>query len=117
MNNLDDHFRKIKRSAERVTLNFETAQDIYYNTKFSMEELNNALTTCNSSAPGQDKICFEMVKNLSVSAKLYLLQFYNHIWTKHLFPENWRIAIVIPILKPGKDPSNVNNYRPISLTS
>ena len=33
------------------------------------------------------------------------------------FPECWSEAIVIPIPKPGKDHSDPNNYRPISLTS
>ena len=29
----------------------------------------------------------------------------------------WKKAIVIPIPKPGKDPTNPNSYRPIALTS
>ncbi|GBN51097.1 putative RNA-directed DNA polymerase from transposon X-element, partial [Araneus ventricosus] len=33
------------------------------------------------------------------------------------YPSQWHEAIVIPILKPGKDPSNPLHYRPIALTS
>ncbi|CAG5134700.1 unnamed protein product, partial [Candidula unifasciata] len=32
-------------------------------------------------------------------------------------PLIWREAIMIPLIKPGKDSSNASNYRPISLTS
>ena len=67
--------------------------------------------------PGNDNICFEIIINLAPLAKSYLLQFYNHLWIRNLFPNEWRKAIIIPIQKPGKDPSNRNNYRPISLTS
>ena len=116
-NNLNDHFQRIKRRAEINVINFETVQDIYYNRKFSMEELIHALSFCNNSAPGRDEMCFEMIKRLSPSAKSYLLQFYNHLWVRNLFPKKWCHAIIIPFSKPGKDPSNVNNYRPISLTS
>ena len=54
---------------------------------------------------------------MSNKAKNYLLQFYNLLWKKGLFPKAWGHAIVIPIVKPGKDPRFPNNYRPISLTS
>ena len=33
------------------------------------------------------------------------------------FPEDWRLATVIPIPKQGKDPDEPTNYRPIALTS
>ncbi|GFO49497.1 RNA-directed DNA polymerase from mobile element jockey [Plakobranchus ocellatus] len=32
-------------------------------------------------------------------------------------PPSWREASVVPIPKPGKDPSDPSNYRPIMLTS
>ena len=117
INNLDAHFKAIKRREESIALNFDTLDDIYYNKSFTEEELEFALSNCNTSAPGKDNINFEMIKHLAPIAKVYLLRFYNNLWVKHLFPKTWRHAIVIPIAKPGKDPSNPNNYRPISLTS
>lgn len=32
-------------------------------------------------------------------------------------PLEWKSQVVIPILKPHKDPKDSNSYRPISLTS
>ena len=115
--NIDDHFKAIKSREEAIPLNFETLEDIYYNQKFTEEEFEHALSNCSSSAPGSDNISFDMIKNLAPLAKTYLLQFYNHLWVNQIFPKVWKHAVVIPISKPGKDPSNPNNYRPISLTS
>ena len=67
--NLDVHFRDIKSSAERRPLNFETAADIYYNKKFTMVELEFALSLCNNSAPFIDNICFDMTTHLPLLAK------------------------------------------------
>ena len=117
IDNLDDHFKAIKIREENIPLNFETLDDLYYNSKFTEQEFEFALSTCGSTAPGKDNVNFEMISHLAPAAKVYLLQFYNHLWVKHLFPKEWKHAIVIPIEKPGKDPSNPNNYRPISLTS
>ncbi|CAL1263641.1 unnamed protein product [Larinioides sclopetarius] len=39
------------------------------------------------------------------------------IWKERKFPSSWREAVIIPILKPGKDAKSPNNYRPIALTS
>ena len=117
INNLDAHFRTIKTREEAVPLNFESVDDLYYNRNFTEEEFNNALNNCSSTAPGQDCINFEMISHLAPIAKAFLLQYYNTLWTKHLFPKVWKHAIIVPIAKPGKDPSNPINYRPISLTS
>ena len=46
-----------------------------------------------------------------------LLNIFNYIWTTGKFPEDWTLATIIPIPKPGKDPAEPNNYRPIALTS
>ena len=116
-NNLDQHFRQKRNNSERNIINFETDEKLYYNTPFAVEELEASLSKCSNSAPGQDNISFDLIKHLNQLAKKRLLEFYNHLWTKGLFPQKWRHAIIIPIAKPGKDPSRADNYRPISLTS
>jgi potassium voltage-gated channel Eag-related subfamily H protein 8 len=58
-----------------------------------------------------------MIKHLSSYSLSNLLFLYNRIWRERAFPASWRIATVIPILKPGKDPTNPLSYRPIALTN
>lgn len=51
-----------------------------------------------------------MIKNFSDTTKEQLLNLYNYIWTKRLFPDCWREVIIIPILKPEKNPSEPSSY-------
>lgn len=88
-----------------------------YNIPFSLIEFRSALRSCGGTSPGPDNVRYEMLKNLDSNSRQYILDFYNYIWTRQVFPANWRKALVIPILKSGKDPTNKDNYRPISLTN
>ena len=56
---------------------------------------------------------------LQLDRMKYIIKCLNisHIWTTGDFPEDWRLATVIPIPKPGKDHAEPTNYRPIALTS
>ena len=58
-----------------------------------------------------------MLKHLPDTSLETLLNTFNHNWTTGKFPEDWQYATIIPIPKPGKDPAEPNNYRPIALTS
>ena len=50
-------------------------------------------------------------------AKQKLLDIYNHSWNTGTFPTSWKEAIIIPILKKGKDRHSKTSYRPIGLLS
>ena len=69
------------------------------------------------SATGPDEIHYQMLKHLPESSLQALSGIFNHIWTTGDFPEDWRLATVIPIPKPGKDYAEPTNYRPIAFTS
>lgn len=58
-----------------------------------------------------------MIKNLPVHSKTFILNLYNKIWKENVFPEKWREALVVPILKPDKNRMKAESYRPISLTN
>ncbi|KAL1446969.1 hypothetical protein WDU94_012254 [Cyamophila willieti] len=88
-----------------------------FNLEFKLEELQNALKNCKSSATGVDNISYPMLQNLSPSALDSLLALFNQVWTSGSFPEVWRNSIIVPIHKPGRDPLRPINYRPISLIS
>ena len=114
-----DKFRKHKTEKERNRIYYEEDPNNTesYNINFTPEELAAALKTSNKSAPGEDRINFEMIIHLAEKAKIYLLKLFNHLWNRGEFIKEWKTAMVIPLPKPGKDPGNISNYRPVSLTS
>ena len=54
-------------------------------------------------SPGPDGVSNEMIKNLGSAAAGKLLQIFNISWKTGKLPQIWREAIMIPLLKPGKD--------------
>ena len=58
-----------------------------------------------------------MLQKLTKCSANAVLKLYNLIWLNSDFLVSWRHSVVLPVLKPGKDPLNPASYRPISLTS
>ena len=87
-------------------------------TEFSIQELQDACGKLRSKkSPGKDGITNEMIRNLGKTALQTLLDVYNQSWNSGEFPAKWKEAILIPILKKGKDKNQKGSYRPISLLS
>lgn len=84
---------------------------------FSFSELQLALDGLVDSSPGIDGIPYSFLKNMSTKSKEYLLILVNFFFEFGCVPEQWKTQVVVPILKPGKDPSDPNSYRPIALSS
>ena len=85
---------------------------------FSMAELRRSIRALKSGkAPGPDGLRPEHLKNLPDRAMEQLLIIANYSWLESWVPQEWRKAVIIPILKKGKDCSKVGSYRPIALTS
>lgn len=91
--------------------------DTPYNEPLQWGELQHALRRCGETSPGEDEITYSMLKHAHPTFVETLLHFYNQMFANHYFPDRWRTSIIIPFPKQGKDPKQVNNYRPISLTS
>ncbi|GBN91348.1 RNA-directed DNA polymerase from mobile element jockey [Araneus ventricosus] len=68
-----------------------------------------------NKAPGIDSITNKMLKNLPLKIILKLTEIFNHVLEFRHFPNCRKTARVLPILKPGKDPTQPVSYRPISL--
>ncbi|GBN22691.1 hypothetical protein AVEN_68030-1 [Araneus ventricosus] len=98
-------------------LNFNTRRSLSYNCKFKMFELEKALSQTRVTSPGPNGITYNMLRHLDANSLLHLLRLFNRIWSEQSFPAQWYEAVVVPILKPGKIPTNPLNYRPIALTS
>ncbi|GFS68426.1 RNA-directed DNA polymerase from mobile element jockey [Trichonephila clavipes] len=68
-------------------------------------------------SPGLDQISNRMLKNLPLKFLLFITFLINQLFKNNYFPDSWKTAVVIPILKPDKNPELAQNYRPISLLS
>jgi len=55
------------------------------------------------------------MKHLPKWAVSLLARIFNAVLRTHHFPQTWKHVRVISILKPGKDPTLLSSYRPISL--
>ncbi|GBN97329.1 hypothetical protein AVEN_34548-1 [Araneus ventricosus] len=110
-------FLNHKSEVEKETLNFSSQSYLQYNSNFSFQEFQSCLSTVHKSSPGPDNISYLMIQNLTSVSQANLLRLYNRIWNEHYFPTLWQQAVIIPLLKAGKDPTNPSSYRPIALTS
>ena len=68
-------------------------------------------------APGEDGITNKVLKNLPVSCLMPIVDLINASIRLNYVPVQWKKAMVVMIPKPGKDHSDVNSHRPISLLS
>lgn len=82
---------------------------------FSPIIIENHIRKAKSTAPGSDGISFKLLKNLSSNYYETISKLFNNIWKSQKFPQNWKIIKVVGIPKIGRDHSNIQNYRPISL--
>lgn len=103
--------------ADEWKLNYVGERNRSYNAFFSLKELKDAVKTGLNTTPGQDGISYELLKHLEEGALEEMLALYNYVWEAGMLPTKWKHALVVPILKPGKDPSSPSSYRPIALTS
>ena len=88
------------------------------NKTFSMAELRTCIKSVlnNKKATGSDPISYRMIQHFPGKTLEALLSFFNHCWDTGTVPAAWKQATVIAVPKAGKNPSNPNSYRPISLT-
>ncbi|GBN58552.1 putative RNA-directed DNA polymerase from transposon X-element [Araneus ventricosus] len=100
-----------------MPLRFTSRSTLPYNSEFRMFELETALSLVHDTSRGPDGITYIMLRHLNTTSLSHLLFLFNRIWTQQKYPSQWHEAIVIPILKPGRDPSNPLHYRPNALTS
>ena len=68
-------------------------------------------------APGADRITGRILRELPRSGILWLTRIFNASLRHGTFSSAWKNAKVIMLPKPGKNPSELRSYRPISLLS
>ena len=83
---------------------------------FSPYELSAMLVSLpRDKACGVDNIPYEFLVRLPGTAHQFLLGLCNTSLREGAFPSSQKHGLVVSFLKPGKDPSQVSSYRPISL--
>lgn len=87
--------------------------------RFTMKDLNLTIKVDlnPNKRPGYDQVTGRMVKELPQIAVRHLLYTFNCILRTGYYPEMWKLSQIIMVPKPGKDPTVVSSYRPISLLS
>ena len=111
-----DTFTYVRCKAENNNINVSSENVEVYNIPFSSEELQDALRRAHDTSAGPDEIHYQLLKQLPDASLLLLLNIFNQIWISGNFPSDWRKAILIPIPKPVKDPTNPTSYCPIAWT-
>jgi hypothetical protein len=91
---------------------------------FTLKELENAIAKLKRhAAPGMDQIPNLFLqkhdKEHDKTALQALLVVFNRIWVSGEWPKEWRKGMIMPLFKGGAatNKSDVNDYRPITLTS
>ncbi|GFR97383.1 reverse transcriptase [Elysia marginata] len=85
--------------------------------EFTVRELSAAINALSNTSPGDDEVHNQLLQHLPKIGKQSLLQLCNRVKNSGQYPVLWRKGAIIPILKAGKDPSQMGSYRPIQLTS
>ena len=76
----------------------------------------NALKELKSQkAAGPDMIIGELLKFATDEIKPFFVTFFNYIFDRGIYPENWTESIILPLYKKG-DINDPSNYRGISLS-
>lgn len=78
-------------------------------------ELDYAIQRTRNRAPGPDGLKTIIFQHFDSTLKRKLLNIYNAMVKNGYFPTIWKRATVVMICKPGRDPTDIASYRPISL--
>ena len=84
---------------------------------FDAHTVETHLTNLNvNKAPGPDNFHAKILKNCAKGLSYPLSTLFSMSYSTGIIPKNWKLAHVVPVYKKGSK-NNVENYRPISLTS
>ena len=94
-------------------------EDHFLNSFVEYSEFLEALESfsTNTSPVGLYGISYQLLVHLPCAWKRLLHSLIQSCWISGAIPKLWEKSVIIPVLKQGKPRSDVNNYRPIALTS
>lgn len=95
---------------------FHSSEDYKFK-PIHMEELARSLNSTKNTTAGPDEISNQILKLLPRKVLEELLYLFNTSLMSSKVPNSWKIGRTVPIPKPGKEPSSVSSYRPITMLS
>lgn len=105
---------KFLDSISLPTIDRETALTL--NLPWSLEEVEKAIDSLPADkAPGPDGYPSNFYRTFKSMLAPVLLEVFNSASDTHTFPKEMLEARIVAIPKPGKNPTSVQNYRPIAL--
>ena len=98
-------------------IDFDWSNDASFEIDFCHQKIQLLLSRINSNkACGPDGIHGKILKNCSFSLAYPLSIMYRISYNTGCIPKDWKVANIVPVHKKGAK-ENIENYRPISLTS
>ena len=98
-------------------IDIDWSNDELFNIEFCHRKIRRLLAKINSNkACGPDKIHGKILKNCAASLAYPLSIMFRISYNTGNIPKEWKVAHVVPVHKKGPK-ENIENYRPISLTS
>ena len=95
---------------ERVrTVTTATYEAVDTDQEFTISELEDILDRLKDTAPGDDTVCYSMIKNTPISTRHLFILIINQSFSERRLPTRWKMANIIPIPKKDK------THCPISL--
>ena len=89
--------------------------DEEYNREITVEEVKMAIKKSKNTSPGHDNIPNGLLKQLPDKTIMDIHTILNQSFTTGVLPKDWKLGIVIPLRKPGKEPEKLTSYRPITM--
>lgn len=94
---------------------YKTCPCVVYNV--SVWDVKNVLSSLPATFAGQDLIPNKFWKEFGKAYSESLTKFLNNCKNFGCILDTWKLLLVIPLYKSKGEPSECENYRPISLTS
>lgn len=80
------------------------------------EEIKDAIKSMKiKKSPGPDGLPVEFYRRFAKVLIPVMKKAFSHIFQEETLPPSWQEAMLMPILKPGKDHLTCSSYRPIAL--
>ena len=114
-NNVSDVNRRrqcevLGKQVDKLQINSDNSDNI--NLFFSLGELQKVINQRKDTSPGRDGLGYHSFKHSRELMREEVLALINNVWESGCLPKEWKHALFIPIVKPGKQ-----SDQPIALTS